>query len=101
VDVRNYLKRYKNVHFYKGIFPSTAAKIRDRGFSFVHLDLDLYKATQESIEFFYPRMKKGGIMISHDYISSSGVRKAFDEYFKDRPEPIIEMSGSQCLIVKL
>lgn len=39
--------------------------------------------------------------MSHDYISIPAVRKAFDDYFKDKPEPIIEMSGSQCLIVKL
>ena len=62
--------------------------------------MDLYKPTLESIEFFYPRMKKGGIIISHDYSVALGVRRAFDEFFKDKPEPIIQMAGSQCLIVK-
>lgn len=100
-DVRNYLKKYQNVHFYKGLFPSTAEPVKNKRFSFVHLDLDLYEATITSIEFFYPRMNKGGIIISHDYISAPGVRKAFDDFFKDKLEPIIEMSGSQCLIVKL
>jgi len=100
-DVKNYLKKYRNVHFYKGLFPSTADPIKDKKFSFVHLDLDLYEATLASIKFFYPRMNRGGIIISHDYISVPGVRKAFDDFFKDKTEPIIEMSGSQCLIVKL
>ena len=27
--------------------------------------------------------------------------ESFDDFFEDKPEPIIEMSGSQCLIVKL
>lgn len=67
----------------------------------MHLDLDLYKATSESIEFFYPRMSKGGIILSHDYLTASGVKKAFDDFFSDKPEPIIEMSGTQCLIVKV
>jgi hypothetical protein len=100
-EVKNYLKKYQNVHFYKGLFPSTADPVKNKKFSFVHLDLDLYEATLASIKFFYPRMNKGGIMISHDYISAPGVRKAFDDFFKDKPEPIIEMSGSQCLIVKI
>jgi hypothetical protein len=100
-DVRKYLKKYQNVHFYKGLFPSTAHPIENKKFSFVHLDLDLYEATLASIEFFYPRMNKGGIIISHDYIGARGVKKAFDDFFKDKLEPIIEMSGSQCLIVKL
>lgn len=100
-DVRNYLKKYQSVHFYKGLFPTTAEPVKNKTFSFVHLDVDLYEATLESIKFFYPKMNKGGIIISHDYISSPGVRKAFDEFFKDKPEPIIEMSSSQCLIVKV
>ena len=100
-SVRNYLKKYQNVHLYKGLFPSTAEPIKNKKFSFVHLDLDLYKGTLASIEFFYPRMSKGGILISHDYINTMGIRKAFDDFFKDKPEPIIEMSGSQCLIVKI
>jgi hypothetical protein len=29
------------------------------------------------------------------------VKKAFDEFFEQKQEPIIEMSGTQCLIVKL
>jgi len=99
-DVKNYLKKFSNVHFYKGLFPSTAEPIKNKKFSFVHLDLDLYEATLASIKFFYPRMNKGGIIISHDYMGAPGVRKAFDDFFKDKSEPIIEMSGSQCLIVK-
>ena len=100
-DVKNYLNKYQNVYFYKGLFPSTTESIKNKKFSFVHLDVDLYEATLASIKFFYPRMNKGGIIISHDYISVLGVRKAFDDFFKDKPEPIIEMSGSQCLIVKI
>jgi O-methyltransferase len=100
-DVKNYLKTYQNVYFYKGLFPSTAGLVENKAFSFVHLDLDLYESTLDSIKFFYPRMNQGGIMISHDYINASGVRKAFDDFFSDKPEPIIEMSGTQCLIVKI
>lgn len=99
-SVKKYLKKYPNVTLHKGLFPSTAGPIKDKKFSCVHLDVDLYKPTLESIEFFYPRMKKGGIIISHDYSVALGVRRAFDEFFKDKPEPIIQMAGSQCLIVK-
>jgi O-methyltransferase len=98
--VRGYLEAYRDVHFYKGMFPDTADAISDARFSFVHLDVDTYESTSSCLRFFYPLMNRGGVMISHDYISVRGVRQAFDEFFKDKPEPIIEMSGSQCLIVK-
>jgi len=99
--VKNFLSGYKNVYFYKGVFPATAEPIKNKNFSFVHLDADIYKSTLNCLKFFYPRMTRGGIIISHDYISSSGVRKAFDEFFQNKPEPIIEAAVSQCLVVKL
>ena len=99
-NVKNLLKGYTGVHFYKGIFPGTAELVKDVRFSFVHMDVDLYSSTLSGLMFFYPRMNKGGVIISHDYINSKGVRKAFDEFFNDKPEPIIELSLKQCLIVK-
>ncbi len=100
-NARKNMKNYKDVYFYKGIFPETSEPIKDKLFSFVNLDVDLYKSTLDCLQFFYPRMTRGGIIISHDYnIQSEGVKIAFDKFFQDKPEPIIELSGSQCLIVK-
>jgi len=99
-DVKIYLKEYSNVHFYKGVFPLTAEPIKNKRFSFVHLDVDLYESTLNCLEFFYPRINKGGVIISHDYIHVLGVKKAIDDFFKVKPEPILELTGTQCLIVK-
>lgn len=98
--VRNYLKDYQNVFFYKGIFPATATPVEGKTFSFVHLDVDTYKSTLSCLEFFYPRMKRGGIILSHDYLNAAGVTKAFDEFFEKKPEPVIMLTGRQCLTVK-
>ncbi len=100
-EVKKYLNKYDNVYLYKGKFPESSTPIKHNNFSFVHLDLDLYEATFESLKFFYDRVVKGGIILSHDYITSPGVRKAFDTFFRYKSEVIIEMSGSQCLVVKL
>lgn len=89
------------VAFYKGFFPQTAGGLRDTAFSFVHLDVDLYQSTLEGLRFFYPRLSRGGILLSHDYKSSAGVDKAFQEFFADKPEPVVGLSGYQCLVVKL
>ena len=100
-SVKEYLNGYENVHIYKGLFPNTGKVIKNKKFSFVHLDVDLYKSTKECIKFFYPRMSKGGIILSHDYITSPGVKMAIDEFFKDKVEPVVVMNGNQCLIVKI
>ena len=100
-SVKDYLKKYRNVHFYRGLFPDTAEPIKDKKFSLVNLDVDTYESTLNCLKFFYPRMSLGGVLVSHDYNSAKGVRKAFDEFFSDKPEPVIELCGSQCLFVKI
>ncbi len=100
-EVKKYLASYPRVNFYKGWFPDTATPIEGKQFSFVHMDVDIYESTRSSIEFFYPRMSKGGVIISHDYGNAPGVRKAFDDFFQDKPEPVFEFfAGNQCMVVK-
>ena len=97
--VKNYLSKYNNLRFYKGKFPETAEPINKKQFSFVHLDVDLYQSTLDCLKFFFPRMVNGGIILSHDF-HTNGVKKAFREYFKDKNIPQIELSSSQCLVIK-
>jgi hypothetical protein len=63
--------------------------------------VDLFESTMAALEFFYPRMNPGAILVSHDYVEFAGVRRAFDEFFEHKSEPVIELSGNQCLVVKV
>lgn len=99
-EVAAYLSAYPDVRLYAGKFPDTSGPIEQKRFSLVHLDVDLYQSTKDSIEFFYPRMSQGGVIISHDYMTAPGVRKAIDEYMADKPEAVFEASWRQCFIVK-
>jgi len=99
-EVQRYLKG-DNLRFYKGLFPDSAKEIPNTRFAFVHLDGDLYESTRAGLEWFYPRLNRGGILICHDYDTSAGVNQAFDEFFTDRPEPYFDLVGSQCMFVKM
>jgi O-methyltransferase len=100
-SVRDYLKDDRNVSFYKGIFPETSDPVKDTRFSMVNLDVDCYESTRLCLEFFYSRMSPGGIILSHDYMTAPGVKKAFDDFFDGKTEPVLETAGSQCLVVKV
>ena len=101
-EVKNLFNTYSNVHLYKGLFPQTAGPIKDKRFSFVNLDTDLYESTKDCLEFFYPRMNRGGILLSHDYPKAIGVKRAFDEFFENKPEIVLPaVSRQQCFVVKL
>ena len=97
-DVQQYLAPYHDLHYYPGIFPETADPIRETRFSFVHLDVDLFEGTFQSLQFFWPRMASGGVILSHDYSTSPGVHAAFDEFYGGRV-PVIPLAHSQCLVV--
>jgi len=99
-EVRSYLGS-RSVNFFPGLFPATARPVEDKVFSFVHVDVDLCESTLACLRFFYPRLSPGGILISHDYLTSDGVNAAFQEFFADKPEPVIELTGYQCMVVKL
>lgn len=102
-DVRKFLGNYRNLEFYKGYFPESAKSIdASRNYCFVHLDVDLYKSTMDCLKYFYPKLNKGGMLLSHDYcsISCPGVQRSFKEFFLDKPEPILELWDTQCMIIK-
>jgi O-methyltransferase len=100
----DYVRQYvgtDRVEYYQGLFPATAEPLSDRRFSFVHLDADLYDSTMSALEFFYARLLRGGMILCHDYPSASGVVKAYEDFFRDRTDPVIELTGYQILMVKL
>ena len=99
-EVYSYLHDIPNIFIYPGVFPGSGAAIQNKKFSFVHLDVDLYQGTKESLAF-DPRMNRGAILICHDYVYQRGVREALDEFFLDKPEPVIELSSNQATFVKL
>lgn len=98
--VQELLAPFPDVHLYKGLFPDTAGPIEGLKFSFAHFDVDLYQGTLDCLNFFYPRMLPGGIMLSHDYSVLAGVRRAFDEFLEGKPEDIIELPTTQCMLIK-
>ncbi len=100
-EIQEYLSDYENLHYHKGIFPDSAVGVPEQTYCFAHFDVDLYEGTKGCLEYFYPRMERGGIMISHDYSILAGVEQAFHEFFEDKPEEIIDQPTTQCMIVKL
>ena len=95
------LKEFPNVHFHKGWIPERFPEVAEEKFSLVHIDVDLYKPTIDSLSFFYPRMSHKGIIILDDYGSSicPGARKAADEFMADKSEYIIHLSTMQGVII--
>ena len=87
----------------KGWIPQTFSQVSaDRQFCFVHIDVDLYEPTLESLRFFYPRMPDGGIILCDDYgfTTCPGATRALDEFFSDKREKIVGLCSGGGLVIK-
>jgi len=76
-----------NVSLLTGIFPDdTADQVADRRFSLCHIDVDVYDSALHILEWVWPRMPVGGLVVFDDYGFSSctGVTKLVNDRM-DRP----------------
>jgi O-methyltransferase len=95
------LKNFDNVDLYKGWIPEVFNKLNDEQYSYVNIDVDLYDPTKNSIEYFWPRLIKGGVLICDDYGSDKtpGARKAMNDFFG--VDNILELPTGQALVYKI
>jgi len=96
------LSGFKNIEFFKGWIPDKFSEVENKVFSFVHVDVDLFKPTLDSILFFYPRLEKGGILLCDDYGFNTcpGATKAVDEFLSDKPEKMISFCSGGGFLIK-
>jgi hypothetical protein len=78
------------VRLVKGYFENTLGEAADRRFSFVHLDCDIYQSYKTCLEFFYPRLEPGAIVLLDEYNDPPwpGCNKAVDEFLADKAETL-------------
>lgn len=101
--VQKNLKEFNFVRYYKGWIPERFNEVKNRTFSFVHIDVDLFQPTYDSFKFFYPRLQKNGIMVFDDYgcMQFPGAKKAIDKCLKEFECPFfISLTSGQAFLVK-
>jgi O-methyltransferase len=103
IEVSYCLEDFEFIHLYKGWIPNRFYEVENRIFSFVHIDVDLYKPTLDSLNFFFPRLVSGGIIVCDDYgaVQFPGAKKAVDEFLIGKEFTLfyrVPMGG--CFLIK-
>ncbi len=75
--------------------PEFLRKNPDLKISLLNLDVDLYEPSVIILEYLYPRLSMGGILLLDDYGKFPGESKAVDEYFSGKEVQIRKMPFSQ------
>ncbi len=102
-ELKKNLHVFKNYQIFPGWIPDSFENIQNHIYKFIHIDVDLYEPTLESLKYFYERTIAGGIILMDDYGFNScpGAKMAADFFFENLPEDIILLPTGQAFIIKL
>jgi len=94
------MKFRQNCIIKKGYFPETAVDV-DEEFCFVSLDPDLYKPIIDGLDYFYPRLVKGGYIFIHDFNNDmySGAKRAVLEFCSKYDIPYVPLPDTWGTVV--
>ena len=100
--IRENLKEFNFVVYHKGWIPEKFPEVSNGKFCFVHLDVDLFQPTLDSLTFFYEKMTQGGIILCDDYgfTTCPGAKKAMDSFFSDKHEEVVSLPTGQGFVVR-
>lgn len=87
-------KDYKKIRFIKGFFETTFQKEKNnlKKISLLHIDCDLYSSTKISLETWFDKVEKNGIIVFDEYLNARmsfpGAIKAIDEFLGEYKKQI-------------
>ena len=61
------MSEFNFINIKKGWIPERFSEVSDRKFSLVHIDVDVYQPTIDSLNFFYKRLHPGGTIFIDDF----------------------------------
>lgn len=100
--VKRNLERFDFVEYHPGWIPDRFVDVADARFAFVHVDVDLYQPTRDSVAFFYERLVAGGVLLCDDYghATCPGARQALDEHVARSGANLVELPTGQAYVIK-
>lgn len=78
-----------NVELIQGFSPGVFNHLHPhKKYRFVHIDVDLYQSVKDGLDYFYPRMINGGVILLDDYgfESTEGAKFAVNEFIENLTE---------------
>ena len=99
VAVKKNLAAFPGIAFHPGWIPLSFATMPEASYRFVHVDVDLYDPTLDALNYFYPRLSPGGLIVSDDY-SWPGAQVAINEFCADHRVALRTNEVGQAIVVK-
>lgn len=100
--VRNFVGHPDTCTLRPGFIPNTFAGLEDHRVTFAHIDVDIYRSILDSLDFIWPRLAVGGVIVFDDYgfPSCPGARRAVDEFFAAKDSLPLCLPTGQAIVFK-
>jgi O-methyltransferase len=100
--VAKYVGHSERCIFRKGLIPHTFAGLEPAIIAFAHIDVDIHRSILDCLDFIWPRLAVGGVIVFDDYgfPSCPGARTAVDEFFASRVSVPLCLPTGQALVFK-
>ncbi|MEO5374413.1 MAG: TylF/MycF family methyltransferase [Alphaproteobacteria bacterium] len=81
-NAKNLFSTYKNTVLVRGIIPDTLSQVTSEKIAYLSIDLNIAAPEMAAIEYFWPRMSKGAMVVIDDYgwRSQANQRKAWNAW---------------------
>ena len=101
--VKDRFSSFHNVNIVQGAVPDSLQIQAPEQVSFIHLDMNSYQAEIGALEFFWPKMPVGAVVILDDYGFKDfyAQKEKEDEWFEKKGHRVLELPTGQGMVVKL
>ena len=95
-------KPYSNVHVVRGSVPDTLIAAHIDHVAFLHIDMNAAKPERAALEYFWPKLVQGGIVIFDDYnwVFCKSQKDTIDEFARSIGQSILCLPTGQGMLFK-
>lgn len=98
--VRGFFGDFPNTRICAGWIPQVFSTLPERDWAFVHLDVTLYEPTLAGLEYFYPRLSRGGVVVCDGSILCPGAEKAREDFCARHGIAYAILGNREAVIIK-
>ena len=95
-------RKRTNVRFVEGLLPESLSGLDAQEIAFLHIDLNSAEPEVQSLEFLWPRLTSGAIVLLDDYayVGSETQYAAMNRFAESHEIRILTMATGQGLLIK-
>ena len=99
---KNLIDFQNNLIYNVGYIPDSFSASSPDKIIYLHIDLNSTKPTIDALNFFFPRLLEGGIIIFDDYGNTGypDTKKQIDEFFKNKPGVLMKSPTGQAIFFR-